>query len=649
MRVLSRILPVVVACASLVALAQQNTAKLVIKAALFDRDLNLSPVPKTIFVLTSLSDKASPTQTFQITTSFEGVGEIDLPPSEYRLTSLKPVEFKGKTYSWDMKIAVVAPETRLEISNNNATITESVRNLAIDDATAVFKRYRDSVVTVWAEVGAGHGTGFIIDPAGLIVTNQHVTTTSEYIAVQFDDTHLLPAVVLAEDATKDVAVLWVNLEKVPEAIPAPLLKKGAVPAEEGEKVFTIGSPLHQRKIMTTGIVSKVEPRAIISDININPGNSGGPLFNSNGDVIGITTFLEQRRYGPGISGIVRIEEAFPLVEQAKVKMSNMTKPSSVLLPSSPTDVYPIEAIRANLMVEKFKVDPYIFKVGDYDVAVITPILKYRQLARDVKAGKEKEKRNRKSAAAVQGSFRPLDELKGWAEYVGEYEPVLLIQASPRLKEGFWSAMGRGMAASRGYVTPAKLRFRTDFYKMKLLCGSQEIKPLFPGKMERVIDERNAFVNVTDATFDGLYKYSADAITSKCGQVTLQISSEKDPNQPKVKILDQKTINVVAADFKPYLEAREKTEIEHADQSVPHTEKQATQVSETGTLTVVSNPAGGEVFIDSVQSGRSPMTIHLSPGQHSVQVALQGYVDWAKAVFVTAGKETSIRAELPKKD
>lgn len=44
-----------------------------------------------------------------------------------------------------------------------------------------------------------------------------------------------------------------------------------------------------------------------------------------------------------------------------------------------------------------------------------------------------------------------------------------------------------------------------------------------------------------------------------------------------------------------------------------------------------------------------MTIHLSPGEHSVQVALQGYVDWAKAVSVTAGKETSIRAELPKKD
>ena len=44
-----------------------------------------------------------------------------------------------------------------------------------------------------------------------------------------------------------------------------------------------------------------------------------------------------------------------------------------------------------------------------------------------------------------------------------------------------------------------------------------------------------------------------------------------------------------------------------------------------------------------------MTIHLSPGQHSVQVALQGYIDWTKAVSVTAGKETSISAELPRKE
>ncbi|MBI1739724.1 MAG: trypsin-like peptidase domain-containing protein [Candidatus Koribacter versatilis] len=528
----------------------QSMVKLTVKAMVIDRDLNVKPIPKFVFSLEVIGTGA--TQLF--TTKLDGTVEIQVSPGRYRIASAKPLDFESKHYSWDMQFNVGQAGASLELSNDNAKIVEGGPS-AVDDLASVFKKYRDTVVTVWAEVGAGHGTGFIADPAGLVITNQHVVTTSEYIAVQFDQDRTLPATVLASDSTKDVAVLWVNFSKTPEAQPAPLLNKGDIPAEEGEKVFTIGSPLHQSKVMTTGIVSKIEPRAIISDVNINHGNSGGPLFNSRGRVIGITTFGDfTRAGGPGIAGIVRIEEAFPLIEQAKAKMGSVSRPSAEFLPNLPTDTYPIEAIKASANIEKFKVDRYIFGVGDYDVAFITPILKYRELAGAVQAGKEKERRNRKHASAVQGTFQPLDELKGWQEYVGEYEPVLLVRAKPRLRETFWSAFARGMAASGGayYTGPAKMRFKTDFYRMKLFCGNQEVRPLFPGKIQRVIDEQDAFVNITDATFDGFYKYSADAISEKCGTVTLQLFSEREPNQPKVKELDQKTINAVSADFAPYL-------------------------------------------------------------------------------------------------
>jgi S1-C subfamily serine protease len=53
-------------------------------------------------------------------------------------------------------------------------------------------------------------------------------------------------------------------------------------------VFTISSPLSLEKIITTGIIRKVQERILISDININPGNSGGPLFNNAGQVVGLT-------------------------------------------------------------------------------------------------------------------------------------------------------------------------------------------------------------------------------------------------------------------------------------------------------------------------------------------------------------------------
>jgi Trypsin-like peptidase domain len=522
-----------------------------IKAILLDRDLNQKPVGKSKFTVIPAEGPATPI--VDLTTDFSGDAEIMLSPGKYRVVSIQPLDFQGKQYSWNVEFKAAAPKTTVELSNDNATTSASPTVAAVEDLVSVYKKYRNSVVTVWAEYGPAHGTGFIIDPSGLILTNQHVVRRSEFVAVQLDEKRRLRAIVLAEDPEKDVAVLWVSLEKAPDALPVPLLQKGDEPAVEGEKVFTIGSPLHQSKVMTTGIVSKVEKRAIISDININHGNSGGPLFNSRGVVVGITTFGDfTKAGGPGISGIIRVEEALPVIEVAKVNRGASLKPPADLLPSEPTDTYPLDAIKQVALQEKFKIDPYIFAVGDYDVAVITPVLRYRHLSSEVRAAREKEKRNRKNAFAVQNTFQPLDNLKGWQEYVGEYSPVLAIQASPRLEEGFWSLLGRSWTESRGYYGgPARLHFKTDFYKMKLLCGSQEVQPLMPGKAERVVDVNNQAVNVTDITFDGLYLYPFDAIHPECGTVTLQLFSEKNPTEPKIKQLDPKTITAVFNDFEPY--------------------------------------------------------------------------------------------------
>ena len=321
----------------------------------------------------------------------------------------------------------------------------------------------------------------------------------------------------------------------PDVIVAPLLQKGDEPAVEGEKVFTIGSPLNQRKAMTTVIVSKVEKRAIISDVNINHGNSGGPLFNSREVIVGITTFGDSIIVGREFRVLCELREAWAMIAEAKAHLASASKPPAEFLANEPIDAYPLDAIKASAMQEKFKTDPYIFGVGDYDVAVITPILRYRGMSGDVRAAKEKEKRNRKSQVAAQGTFEPLDDLKSWEEYLGKYEPVVVIQASPKLKETFWSAFGRTYAAQHGYAPgPARMNFKTDFYKMKLMCGSQEVKPLMPGKAEGVIDVNNAALKMTDVTFDGLYVYPFDAIQPECGTMTLQLFSEKNPNEPPLK-------------------------------------------------------------------------------------------------------------------
>ncbi|MBZ5697555.1 MAG: serine protease [Acidobacteriia bacterium] len=534
------------------AFSQVETVKLKIRAVLVDKDLNQKPAPRLTLVVVRYDVADAEPATAK--TSFDGTAELQLIPGRYRITTPEPIEFQGKRYSWEMEMTVAAPEASVELSNDNAKIADVPQGKPIrtmDDLASLFKKYQNCVVTVWSEFG--HGTGFVVDPAGLILTNQHVIGPSEYVAVQFDEKRKVEAKVVAFDPEKDIAVLWASLAPFKEVIVAPLAKQQSEEATvvEGERVFTIGSPLNQQKILTTGVVSKVEPHAILSDININHGNSGGPLFSSVGTVVGLTTFADPDSTGPGVSGIVRIEEAELLLQRAKTKMRDISPPQAALLPVEPSGTYPIDALKASLQQQKFDEHPYIFGQGDYDVAIITPVLKYHlaEGAR-VQAQKEKEKRTRKNPQAIQETFRPLDDLKNWAEYTGEYRPVILIQANPKLRETFMSALGRGLANGR-YAGPARMKFKTDFYRMKLLCGEKEVQPIQPGKIADVLNVHNPFVSVTDATYEGLYSYPYDAISSQCGTVTLDLFSEKEPNKPVSKVLDPKTLARITADFEPF--------------------------------------------------------------------------------------------------
>jgi S1-C subfamily serine protease len=420
----------------------------------------------------------------------------------------------------------------------------------MDELATKFQTLKNGVFTVWSELG--HGTGFLISSDGLVLTNQHVVGTSEYIALQFDPRVKIPAVVLAADPQKDVAVLWADVSAIRDTEVLVIAKPVAAGPTlmEGERVFTIGSPLNQQKVITSGIASKIETTAIISDVNINHGNSGGPLFNSQGQVVGITTFGDfTSQGGPGISGILRIEEAEAVIANARAKMASINRPEGKLLPVEPEDLYPIEAIKGVLSQKKFDEKPYRIDDDDFDVTLITPPLKYYlEHEASVRAANEKNKRNRKSETAVQNSFRPLDDLKNWEQYVGEYKPILFIRVTPKLRETTGSIFMRSLVSP---AVPAKLRFKTDFYKMKLLCGSKEIAPIMPGKIAHVVSVNSGLVNATDATYEGLYAFPADAIGPSCHQVTLQVYSEKKPNVAVATILEEKTVNRVWDDFQPY--------------------------------------------------------------------------------------------------
>jgi len=541
--------------------SQTETQKVKVRAVLVDKDLNQKPVPHLAVVLSA--DSESTQASHEVKTDLDGTVELLLAPGKYKLTTPQGVDFQDRHYAWGLEVSVGSEPGPLELSNDNAVVTDlpaAQPTRKVDDLTSMFQKYERSVVTVWSEIGSG--TGFIVDPAGLVMTNQHVIGPSELVSIQFDEKRKVAAKVLAFDSERDVAVLYADLSAFPGAAAAPIpsAHAGGELAVEGERVFTIGSPLGLKKIITSGIVSKVEKRAIICDVNINHGNSGGPLFNSLGEVIGITTFLLPTPNGPSISGVVRIDQTLPTLDQARKKMKDVSIPDSRLLPVEPTDPYPLDALKETIKSTKFDKKPYIFTMGGFDVALGTPVLKYEiQEEVSLTAQKEKGKRTKKREEAVQNTFEPLQELREWAEYVGEYKPVLLIQAEPQLRETFMSALGRGLASSEGYYGgPAHMKFKTDFYRMKLFCGTKEVEPIQPGKAATVANAHNAFVNVTDATYVGIYSYPPDAVSPSCGKVTLQLYSEKQPDKSESKDLDQKTIDRIWNDFRPYLDARNKT-------------------------------------------------------------------------------------------
>lgn len=531
--------------------ARPDLVKVRVRVILVDHDLNQKPVP---FLVVSLKSGA---KSVDVKTGLDGTVETQLPPGKYLITTPKPAELGGRSFSWNVPVTITRTQESVELTNDNAKSEEisapasarASESSGGGDLTEQFKRLKNTVVTVRSE--SGHGTGFFVDGKGLILTNEHVVANSEYLAVQFDRTHKIMAKLIAADPQKDVALLSVNMAALPNASPAPLYRAGGgrTAVQEGERVFTIGSPLSLDKIITTGIVSKVEPHTIMSDININPGNSGGPLFNGAGQVIGLTTFGTRGEDGPGVSGTVRIEEALALLDQNRTKTTG-TPPPGALLPVEPLTPYPIEGLKEALRAEKYDSRPYYFAAGDFNIALSTPPLDYReQEERRLQAEREHKKRNKKQQSADESSGGS-DEPKEWEEEAGAHPAVFGIYVMPKAKEGFGSALGRSFNVN----STAKLRFKTDFQTMKLFCGDKEVLPIHPGRVPVTVSVQNRVVKMEDSTYKGVYMYAPDAVNPECGQVKIEIYSAKG-GDPTVKTFDEKTVQHVWADFDAFRRAQ----------------------------------------------------------------------------------------------
>ncbi|WP_051257996.1 S1C family serine protease [Desulfovibrio cuneatus] len=154
---------------------------------------------------------------------------------------------------------------------------------------------RKSVVTVL--VGLGHGSGFVVNKDGLVITNQHVVGSATKVMVLAHDGQKYPGTVLARNSKRDVAAVLVP------GLPLAPLKIRTSPVAVGEDIYAIGSPkdIALAGTVTKGIVSGMrEMRGvgwIQGDAAINPGNSGGPLLDGKGRVVGISTLARKESQG----------------------------------------------------------------------------------------------------------------------------------------------------------------------------------------------------------------------------------------------------------------------------------------------------------------------------------------------------------------
>jgi len=169
------------------------------------------------------------------------------------------------------------------------------------------------------EAQSGLGSGVIVSPSGYILTNNHVVEGADEIEVFLNDSRHAVAKVIGTDPDSDLAVLKINLDKLPI-----MVLGNSDNLEVGDQVLAIGNPFGVGQTVTSGIVSALGRNQlgintfenfIQTDAAINPGNSGGALVDTQGNLLGINTAIYSRSGGSmGIGFAIPVSTAKQVLE-----------------------------------------------------------------------------------------------------------------------------------------------------------------------------------------------------------------------------------------------------------------------------------------------------------------------------------------------
>jgi Trypsin-like peptidase domain len=512
----------ILAVAVPVAITGQTLVVLQIRAVLTDANGRTTPLARHALII---SDNPPTREVRRVLTGFDGTINVRLTPGNYTVESDNPLVFQGKAYHWRQTLDIVAGrDSSLELTLANAVAeaiepgTTNADTTPTTDINVLLRQWFDSVVEVWTPTA--HASGFLVDKAGFIATNQRVVGDATSVEVQLSRSIKVAGTVVEADRQRDIAVVRIDPTVMASIEPVPLgcPRSNTPPIARGQEIYALAAPLRQNKGWTPGTVNRTDARIIPADLSIATGGTGGPVFNASGELVGITALPDERdEPRRGATRVVRVDGACELVAAATKKATETPAPSAAHLPVGPTEPANVDAFKDAVKRRAGSLLPYQMAASEFDVAFITPIINF--------------------AAQSQ----PNQNFSNWSDYVADIPAVLFVRVTPKATESFLAKMARGAASTQGMALPPLKRLKSGFERLQAYCGRTEVTPIHPFKLELRVSE-------TDVVYEGLYAFDPAALGPACGTVTLVLYSEKEPAKADTRVVDPKLLQQVWRDF-----------------------------------------------------------------------------------------------------
>lgn len=510
---------------ALSAASAQNTGLLRITVTLIDADGNSTPIPRVVMLV---SDNPSSSEPKRIRTGPDGAVELNLRPGNYTVESDQPVALGGQAYTWTQMIDVTAGATiTLALTPQNAEVEAATTATASGappamraDAAAVLHKWRSSVVEIWTPTT--HASGFLVSNTGLIATDYRAIGETTAVEVEFTsassserDRRKFAGRVVASDRAQGVSVIWIAPAAVTSIQPVPVSCGGSeiAPVAYDDRIIALAAPMLMPKEGIPGTVGRATAQSFEPDWRLTPGTAGGPVFNADGQAIGITIADQEdagrRRDG---SHVLPVGNICKTLAEAEKKLSGAAPPAATPLPVE-------RAIEAGTRKKRDpkapRPQPATIGSSDFDISLMIPSMLMDE-------------------PTMTG---PRRDFGNWREYVVGAPPVLLVRVTPQFEESFWKTIARGAAYTQGIALPPLKSFNANFQRLRAFCDGVEVAPIHPFIIENPVTER-------DTIREGLYVFGLTDFTP-CSTVRFDIFSEKSPNNADSRTIDPKLFIQIA--------------------------------------------------------------------------------------------------------